>query len=230
MKNLSVPGRATRRVRRLPRLDARLTVGLGLVALSIFGGLRLAAAADATVPVVVAARDLPANHVLARDDLRIGRIHASASVLGGLERGARRDALVGRVVVFPIRESSLVGRDGIARAPRAGREVTVPVTPEHALGGRLRVGDRVDVLASFTKIVKQARTLTVTRHAEVVDVIRSDGVFGQHAGQLTAVTLSVLPDDAVFLAFAIRNGELDVLRATGGDAAARDRYDVSELP
>ena len=44
--------------------------GLLLVALSVLGGLRLAATPDHTVAVYAAARDLPADHVLIAGDLR----------------------------------------------------------------------------------------------------------------------------------------------------------------
>ena len=64
----------------------------------------------------------------------------------------------------------------------AGRDVTIPVTPEHALGGAIRPGDRVDVYATFDKGTDVARTLTVARTATVRGVTRSDGLFGQQRG------------------------------------------------
>jgi Flp pilus assembly protein CpaB len=220
---------APARARRLPRVDARLVVGVLLVALSIAGGLRFAAAADRTVGVVALARDLPANHLLTADDLVAARIHASDSVLDGLVRADRMTSLVGRVLLFPIAGDGLVPREAIAARPRQGREITVPVAPEHALGGRVRVGDRVDVLGSFTKATTDARTLTVVHDAEVTEMVRSSGLFGAREGELTALTLSVPPDDAVFLAFAIRNADLDIVRTTGAAGEGRDRFDGTEL-
>jgi Flp pilus assembly protein CpaB len=219
-----------RRIVRLPRLDARLGAGLALVALSVLGGLRLVAAADHTTAVIVAARDLAANHVIERGDLRTAKVHASPAVIGGLVRSDRIGALTGQVLLFPVRANGLLGASAVGKAARDGREMTVPVAPEHALGGALRVGDRVDVLASFAKAGKDARTLTVVRGATVVDTVHTEGLFGQREGQLTALTLSVPPDDAVYLAFALRNGEVDVVRSTGTNGAARSRFDVSQLP
>ena len=46
---------------------------------------------------------------------------------------------------------------------------TVPIAPEHALGGALEPGDRVDVLGSFDKGTEAAKTLTVAAGAQVVD-------------------------------------------------------------
>ncbi len=112
----------------------------------------------------------------------------------------------------------------------AGRDITIPVTPDHALGGDVRDGDRVDVLATFDKGTDAARTLMVAREATVRGVVRADGLFGQHAGAISALTLSVEPDSAVAVAFAARNAELDVIRAHGTlDGQGRERYDRGDL-
>ena len=215
--------------RRMPRVDVRLVVGVLLVAVSVVGGLRFAAAADSTVAVVAVARALAANHVLTPDDLVVERIHASDAVLDGLVRSDRLAELRGRVLLFPVAADGLLQEDAVAARPRQGREITVPVTPEHALGGRVRVGDRVDVLGSFTKSTANARTLTVVDGAEVVEMVRSEGLFGAREGELTALTLSVAPDDAVFLAFAIRNADLDIVRTTGAPDQGRDTFDGTQL-
>ena len=215
--------------RRMPRVDVRLVVGVLLIVLSVVGGLRLAAAADRTVGVVALAHDVPANHVLTNDDLVVTRVHASDSVLAGLVRSDARSSVRGRVLLFPLAADGLLARDAIAAEPRQGREITVPVTPEHALGGRVRLGDRGDVLGSFTKSTADARTLTVVHGAEVVELVRSEGLFGSREGQLTALTLSVPPDAAVFLAFAIRNADLDIVRTTGASGHGRDSFDETQL-
>lgn len=222
-----VPARP-RRAWRLPRLDARVTIGLVLIAVSVLGGLRLLAAADHTVAVWAASRDLPAEHVLGPDDVRVARVHASPEVLGRLVRS--ESSLAGRVLRFPVERGGLLAASSLGRNPRSGREITVPVAPEHALGGAVHRGDRVDLLASFGKGTDDARTLTVAQNAEVVDVVRGSGLFGQHEGTLSALTLSVPADDTVFVAFAARNGELDVVRATGRVPSSRTRFDRSELP
>lgn len=220
---------ARRRARRLPRVDTRLVVGLLLVALSVIGGLRLAAAADHTVAVYVVARDLPAGHVLSAGDLRRTPLHAAPEVL---DRLVRVDAAspVGRVLRFPIVAGALVSANQLGTRAAPAREITIPITPDHALGGALRPGDRVDVLGSFGKGTDAAKTLTVAQRAQVVDVVRADGLFGQHEGAVSALTLAVGPDDAVFLAFALRNGELDVIRAASGGDTGRTRFDLAELP
>lgn len=228
MTTLSAPAER-RPALRLPRLDARLVVGLLLVALSVLGGLRLAATADDTVAVYTATRALPANHVLTPGDLRATRIRATDDVLDGLVSASRRPP-VDRVLRFPVTDGGLLARATLGDAASEGREITVPISADHALGGALVAGDRVDVLASFDKGTELAKTLTVARAARVVDVVSSDGLFGQREGELTALTVSVAPDDVVFVAFAIRNGEVDVVRAGNRSKGVRNRFDISELP
>jgi Flp pilus assembly protein CpaB len=222
---------ARRPALRLPKVDTRLVVGLLLVALSVLGGLRLASTADDTVAVYAATRDLPADHVLTRDDVRVTRIGASDSVLDGL-LPARLAPPVGRTLRFPIAEGGLLADAAVAGkgATANGREITVPIGADHALGGALAPGDRVDVLGSFDKGTELAKTLTVAKGAQVVDVVSSDGLFGQREGELSALTLSVKPDDVVLVAFAVRNGEVDVVRAAPAGKSVRSRFDVSELP
>ena len=215
---------------RLPKIDARLVVGLLLVALSVLGGLRLAATSDQTVAVYAAARDLPADHVLAAGDLRMTRIHANDDVLAGLVSAANGNPPVHRLLRYPLAEGGLIAAATLGGVESEGREITVPIGSDHALGGALEPGDRVDILASFDKGTELAKTLTVAAGARVVDVVHADGLFGQHEGELTALTISVTPDDVVFVAFAVRNGEVDVVRAGGSARGARSRFDVSELP
>jgi Flp pilus assembly protein CpaB len=220
-----------RLTQRLPRVDTRLVVGLLLVALSVIGGLRLAATADHTVLVLSAARDLPADHVLVAGDMTTTRIQASDKVLDGLVRATAGTAPTDRVLRFPLTEGDLVAGAALGRVAREGREITVPIAPEHALGGALEPGDRVDVLGSFDKGTEAAKTLTVASGAQVVAVVHADGLFGQREGELAALTISVPPRDVVFVAFAIRNGELDVVRSVGKrPRAVRSRFDANDIP
>ena len=229
MTTLGAAAGSRHRSLRLPRLDTRLVVGLLLVALSVIGGLRLAASADDTVGVYAVARDLPADHVLRAADLRVTELQASPSVLDGLV-AASSAAPVGRVLRFPVAEGGLLPSATLGTTASDGREITVPINAEHALGGALAPGDRVDVLGTFDKGTELAKTLTVAKAARVVDVVTSDGLFGQREGELQALTLSVAPDDVVVVAFAVRNGEVDVVRATTRGRGVRARFDVSELP
>jgi Flp pilus assembly protein CpaB len=234
MATLTAPataGRGRRIAARMPRLDSRLVVGLLLVALSVIGGLRLAASADRTVAVYAAARDLPADHVLTPGDLTTTRLNASAGVLERLVRAGAAAAPTRRVLRFPLREGELVATSALGTATGRGREITVPIGPDHALGGALEPGDRVDILASFDKGTETAKTLTVAARAQVTAVMHSAGLFGQREGELSALTISVPANDVVLVAFAIRNGEIDIVRADGRRARnGRARFDAEDLP
>jgi len=213
---------------RMPRVDTRLVVGLLLVAVSVVAGLRLSAREDRAVMVLAARHDLTAGHVITAADLAPTPVDAAPGALRGFVPTAARSP-VGRVLREPLAAGALVPRRSLGAKARRGREVTIPITPEHALGGALVAGDRVDVLASFDKGTELARTITVARKARVAAVVRAEGLFGQREGSLTALTLEVAPDDAVYVVFASRNGELDVVRATPAERP-RGRFDFAELP
>ncbi len=121
---------------RLPKVDTRLVVGLLLVALSVLGGLRLASTSDDRVAVYAVTRDLPADHVLTADDVRVARIEASDSVVDGLVV-ARHAPPVGRVLRFPLAEGGLLATSVLVHQSSDGREITVPIEADHALGGAL---------------------------------------------------------------------------------------------
>jgi Flp pilus assembly protein CpaB len=228
MATLTAP-RRRRLTLRLPKLDTRLVVGLLLVAVSVAAGLRLSDRPDHAVAVLAARQALPAGHVLTADDLIPTRVDSAPAALRAFV-AATAPSPRGRVLREPVATGALLPRRALgAEAPR-GREVTVPITPEHALGGALVAGDRVDVLSTFDKGTELARTITVARRARVVDVVRSEGLFGQREGALTALTLAVDPDDAVYVVFAARNGELDVVRAAVAGDGSRGRFDFTELP
>lgn len=221
---------APRRPRlRVPTIDARVVAGVVLIGVSIIGGLRLAGSPAPATRVYVAASDLEAGHVLSRSDVSVRELRGDRVVLDGLSR-AGDGAPIGRVLRTAVPAGSVVPIAALGGAIPGGRDITIPVTPEHALGGDLRDGDRVDVLATFDKGTDAARTIMVAVDATVRGVVRADGLFGQHAGAISALTLAVEPDAAVGVAFAARNAELDVIRAHGTlDGVGRDRYDRGDL-
>jgi Flp pilus assembly protein CpaB len=215
---------------RLRRVDTRLVIGLVLVVVSVAGGLALFSAADHTVPVLAASRDLAAGHVVAARDVQVARVRVDAGVLRGLVRGEDKNALVGKVLLQPVAGNGLIATSAVGRQRSTAREMTVPITSEHALGGSLRVGDRVDVLATFAKGGKDARTLTVVHEAQVAEVVRTKGILGERAGDLSALTLAVHADEALYLVFASHTAELDVVRAQPASTPLRNRFDYSSLP
>ena len=210
---------------RLPKVDTRLVVGLLLVALSVLGGLRLAATADDTVAVYTAtARSARRITCSLAGDLRPTRIQASDDVLDRLVPAAARRAPGRPGVALPARRGRARRRRASARRRRAskGREITVPIGADHALGGALEPGDRVDVLGSFDKGTEIAKTLTVATAAQVVDVVQRRRALRSARRRADARSRSRShPDDVVFVAFAVRNGEVDVVRVGRPPAQVR---------
>jgi len=222
-------GNRARKVR-FPAIDARVIGGIVLVAVSVVGGLRLTKGPAAATRVYVAAVDLDDGHTLAVGDLRVAELRGDERIVAGFARPDHGGPPLGRTLRVGVRAGSVVPIDALGAGAAAGREITLPVTPEHALGGEVRAGDRVDVFATFDKGTDAARTVTVSRAATVHAVLHADGLFGQHAGGITALTLDVEPDAAVAVAFAARNAELDIARAHGNLVErGRDHFESDDL-
>ena len=170
---------------------------------------------EATVEVAVAAADVAPGAVLAPDAVRTSTLPATSSL---------RESLIAPetlrterwVATRRIAAGEPVLRSALARAAAPGglRAMSVPVSPDHAAGGELAIGDRVDVISA-----DGAQATYVVRNAEVIGVAprRGSGGLSSSAGQFY-VTIAVEADPALRLAAAIRAGKIEVLRATGADA------------
>jgi Flp pilus assembly protein CpaB len=98
------------------------------------------------------------------------------------------------------------------RAPAANsnlRAMSIPIEPEHAVGGNLAPGDRVDVI----RTVEDLATYVVTG-AEVLSVASEER--GAITGSIDFyVVLAVDADTALSLSEAISSGDIEVVRSTG---------------
>src|SRR5262245_48230916 len=95
----AIGARASRtRIAGLGRVNARMLVGVVLVAVSLVGGLIFWRSASQTVPVVVVARDLPVGHVLAADDLAVAQVKLEGQQAALAIPAAELDGLPGRTV------------------------------------------------------------------------------------------------------------------------------------
>ncbi|MFM7059948.1 MAG: RcpC/CpaB family pilus assembly protein [Actinomycetes bacterium] len=211
---------------RLP--DARIGIGLGLVALSVLGGLRLSGASTQGREVLAYVAPFATGHLIERSDLTVVVVRADGPSARTFVDAAAHARVVGRPLARAVQANGLVLTGDLGRSTPEVREITVPVAAEHALGGDLEPGDRVDVLATFDREGDTARTLMVTSGAEVVAAVRDDAVFGG-AGSVAALTLSVRNEDAMYVVFAARTADLDVVR-TAVVPDGRTRVDISEVP
>jgi len=136
---------------------ARQVAAAGLIVLSLGLALRpapspAAAEGGSSVPVAVAARDLPAGTVLAAADLTTARYPSGAAPAGvvGDPQELLHGVLAGGVRARePITDARLVGR-GVTSLLPAG-QVAAPVRlADLAVAALVHTGDRVDVLATGT--------------------------------------------------------------------------------
>lgn len=203
-----------RRLARPRWANLRTILGLVLFVGALLIGRAILDGAKTTVAVWAAAQDLRQDETLDADELVRADVKLPPDVAAAYA-GATED-LEGAVLTRPLVAGELVPRAWIASGPSAaaGRSMTIPVTPEHAVGGRLRAGDRVDVYATFDSGDDRARTSLLVRGVEVLDVVETGGlVAGEES--VVGLTVAVTPSEAARLAFAIRTAELDVALVAG---------------
>lgn len=184
-----LPSPQASRLARPRWLDIRLLVGLLLVLVSVVAGARIIAAADNTVPVLVAADDLAPGQPLTGDlvDTRDVLMHE------GLDRYFTGDVGAGHVVVRPVGRGELLPRSAVSPATEieAVRYVTVPVQPAEAPAG-LAAGHLVDVWIPTADGDAPAELLL--SGVTVTATSAGTGSLGGTAGHMH-VTLAVVADD-----------------------------------
>lgn len=156
----------------LGRLDARMLVGLLLVAVSVAASLTLWGATRDTVPVVVALRDLPVGHALGRDDLDVAQVRLPSGQAALAVAGADVDRLVGRTLGAPVYAGELLITPRLAAGPVLGPDevaMTLAVRAD-SIYPRLRPGDAVAVLVTRDKGKPTSQTSTLLDRATVYAV------------------------------------------------------------
>ncbi len=206
------PGaRTITRRRNLP--GGRAVVGGFLVAVAavgIFAAYTRAAAGPAT-SYVVAARDVPVGTQLTRDDL-----HLVPLELPGPQRARAFDdpgVLDGATVIGPVFAGDLIQSSAVVAAEPGVEQVSFLVSADRAVAGKLRPGERVDVLATYGS-GESAYTEAVVRDALLVAVTADDANgLGTTASQILTVAV---PDagETLRLAHAVNAGEVTVVRTT----------------
>jgi Flp pilus assembly protein CpaB len=206
MATTAAPGRWTRLT--VPgRVDGRMLLGVALVAVSVIGGLLFWGSARETVPVLVAARELPAGHVIQRDDLSVARLKTDGALASLTISEAELESVVGSTLGNAVHAGELVVKPdlaaGVAIMPKEVA-ITMPVEADAVYQG-LRQGDSVAVLA--TPAEAEGLTVTILDRAVVYDVSLEPGriAIGRDSGSsedrgLTNVTLVVPRDEAERLA------------------------------
>lgn len=199
---------ARRPVRR--RLSAsHLLIGV-VVALAF--SLNFLALQDRNEALMVAVADRPvtAGEALAPSDLRFIPVDADFEAVHTLIAEPGVSSYEGWVLRRSVGEGELVERANLIEpgAQPGLRSMSVPVSIEHAVGGTLSTGDRIDVIS-----VDDGLAAYVVVDVEVLGVSEDDGSFGA-AGDYHVV-VAVDADQALALAAAIDSASLEVVRSTG---------------
>ena len=164
------------------RLNRRLVAGLVCVVAAFSGFLVFAVASSPrTHGVVVAARDLPAGARLRRADLAIVQAQLGESQAQAFIAGEDVGGLEGQELLAPAGAQQMLARNqvGGSRRPVLGPgfvRMTVPVRPDTAVGGALRPGDVVTVLATGDKGKATAQTRPVLERVIVDQVGQADSL------------------------------------------------------
>lgn len=211
---------AARRAARPGWLNLRTCLGLLLFVIALFTGRWVLAAAEAGHTVWAVASDLSEGTRLTADHLTSVRVDLPARQLA--KYLAAEAVIEGATLLRPLRAGELVAASAVTESGLETplRVVTVPITADHAAGGALRAGDRVDVFASLGAGRPDARTTLLVAGAEVQALVQASGVVMDEES-VVAVTLQVSPEEAAKLAFAIRSAEIDIVRVVGPESSPR---------
>lgn len=169
---------------------------------------------DERVPVLVAGRDLEAGEPVDAAALATGRVRADGELLGALVEAGAAEDVEGWATTTAVPAGAPLRRSDLRPpgAPGGERAMSLPIEPGQAVGGALRVGDRVDVI-----VVRGDGAAYLTSGAEVLAV---DGGDAAGLGSLRSFSVTLAVDDAVALrlALALHHDELALVRATGAPA------------
>lgn len=221
-------GTAGRRLRAAawPHADIRLLLGVVLVIVALVGGLSFWRAVRTTEPVVVAARQIAAGHILTAEDLTLVEARLEGPLAGLALRNGDRPALIGQTAAVPIPAGAMVVRPDMGSGPLVGTDqvaITVPVPADSVFPG-LHRGDQVTVLGTSEPGRPSSLTSVLLDRASVYAVssdssrVSLGGGNNAAAGRITNVTILVPRDRAEQLTHALVNGTL-TLALVGAEPA-----------
>lgn len=186
-------------------------IGVLLVVVALAGYWSVYSATTHRTPVLVAAHDLQAGAQLRPTDLRTAELAGDAGSLAALVPERELETVLGRELAAPVPQGAPLARAAVASSGAARPAFTLVVPALRALGGSLRPGDRVTVLATFESGAG-ARARAVARGLRVLTVgLPPEGLDRSSASVPVTVAL---PDPSVAAALALANseGKIDLLR------------------
>jgi Flp pilus assembly protein CpaB len=205
------------------RVDLRVLFGGFLTVVATAGSIAFWSTSSDSRGVVVAARDVPAGTVLGSDHLGVSYVRVDDATYRAAVPAADRAGLLGRVLEGPLYAHQVLVRAQLTGQPPLGPDevaLTIPISAEAAVGGRLHPGAAVQVLATTEKGKPESRTFVVLPRATVYDIGREErpaGVAGTSAGRgadglgrPVSVSLRVSHEQARDLAWVRWNADLDL--------------------
>jgi len=177
------------------------------------------------VAIVVAREDLPEGTALTSQNLRTQEVF-EAGLGRQVFRADQMRFLIGKTLRFPLRANSPVDwvhvganldeLHGLASTIRTGmRAISVPVSTETSVSGLVRPNDTVDILGTFNFLDEanpgEMKTVTFTVLQDVTvlatgqETARAEMEItgGRKRSSYSTVTISVFPEEAELLAFAM---------------------------
>jgi Flp pilus assembly protein CpaB len=193
--------------------------GVALVLVALVGYWSVYGATTARTPMLAAAHDLQAGAVLRASDLRAAELAGDAPTLAALVPERELDLVLGRTLGAPLSEGAPLPRASLAAGAAGPAAFTLVVPALRALGGSLRPGDRVTVLATFESGAG-ARSRAVARGLRVLEVGQPPEGFDTTTASVPVTVALSNPSVAASLALANSEGKIDLMRegAKGGSA------------
>lgn len=195
-------------------------LGAALVLLALVGYWSVYSATTQRTPVLVATHELSPGSTLGAADLRVAELAGDSRTLSALVPESALPAVLGRIVRTGLVAGAPLARAALAGGASAPSAFTLVLPALHALGGELRAGDRVSVLATFEAGAGGARARALARDLRVLAV--GGAPAGIEAGSATIPVTLALPDPSLAGALALANsqGKIDLLREGGRASTA----------
>lgn len=206
------PTPARRRLRRRPSATHVLIAVVVILAFVL--NLLVLRDRGSTTLVAVARQPLTSGSVLGPESVRFVPVDSDFESLDHLLTQDSLASYEGWVLDRAIAEGALLEASALVQpAASSGlRSMSLPIDREHATGGTLVAGDRVDVISVVDGVPGFVATdLEVTAVADA-----ASGAIG--AVSAYHVVLSVSAEQALALAAALDSGSLEVVRSTGAEA------------
>ena len=186
-------------------------IGVLLVVVALAGYWSVYSATTHRTPVLVAAHDLQAGSIVRSADLRVAELAGDAGTMAAIVPERELQTVLGRELAAPVSQGAPLARAAIAPTGAGPAAFTLVVPALRALGGGLRPGDRVTVLATFESGAG-AQARAVARGLRVLTVGDTPDGLDRASASIPVTVALADPSLAAGLALANTEGKIDLLR------------------